>query len=214
MQWEFDKYKFYNEGYNVSLLPQPLVDECNRIIQETKWIGDKPAFADWSLIPDIESGDELFYEELVRGRLSYGNAPTSIKNLANAIIDMDFFLPFKQGLVKKQHCRYKGFRNIMPVSMGLWDKQLDVNWHNDISDTSDFFILIYINPYEEWKDEWGGHLKIGKEKDDGSVEVMYYHRPVDSTFVVLNNTNTMFNHSVVTAGDRTRYTFGFRYKIY
>ena len=146
MDWTFNKYKFYNEGYNVGLLPLQLTEECNRIIRNTKWIGDKPAFAEWQLIPDYESNDELFYEELVRGRMSYGNAPTDIKNLANQIIDMEFFNPLKHALVKKQHCRYKGFRNIMPISMGLWDKQLDVNWHNDISDTSDFFVLIYINP--------------------------------------------------------------------
>ena len=212
IDWKFNKHKFYTQGYNIGFLPEHIVNTCNDIISETKWVGDKPSFADWALIPDAEK-DELFYEEMIRSRMSYGQAPTKIKNLANEIIDMEFFEPLKEALVKIQHTKYKGIRNIKPCSMGLWDKQLNVSMHNDISDTCDFFILLYINPYDSWNESWGGQINIGIENEDGEVELKHTHYPINSTFVVVNNTNPLFHHEVVSAGDKTRYTFGFRYII-
>lgn len=97
--------------------------------------------------------------------------------------------------------------------MGLWNKQLNVSMHNDISDTCDFFILLYINPYDQWNEEWGGQLNIGIENTNGEIELKHTHYPINSTFVVINNTNPLFHHEVVSAGDKTRYTFGFRYSI-
>lgn len=211
IDWKFNKHKFYTQGYNVGLIPAEIRKECYDIITKTNWIGDTPRFADWAVIPTED--DEAFYEELVRSRMSYGQAPTSIKNLANELIDMEFFDPLRESLVKKQHQKFRGIRNIKPTSMGLWNKQLDVAMHNDVSDTSDFFILVYINPYAEWDESWGGQLNIGMEQEDGTTEIVHSHYPVDSTFVVVNNTNPLFKHEVVSAGDKMRYTFGFRYVI-
>jgi hypothetical protein len=213
IDWEFNKYKFYTKGYNVGFLPQTLSDKFRDVIKETNWIGDTPRFADWAVIPNGEEVDEAFYEEIVRSRMSYGQAPTSVKNLSNELIDMEFFNPLRESLVKKQHKRYNSIRNIKPSSMGLWNKQLNVAMHNDVSDTSDFFILVYINPYMKWEESWGGQLNIGMENENGDVEIIHTHYPVDSTFVVVNNTNPLFKHEVVTAGDRQRFTFGFRYVI-
>jgi hypothetical protein len=212
IDWKFNKYKFYTQGYNVGFLPKAFANKCSYIIDKTNWVGTKPKFADWAVIPEGEV-DEAFYEELVRSRMSYGQAPTSVKNLANEIIDMEFFDPLRESLVKKQHQKFRGIRNIKPTSMGLWDKQLDVAMHNDVSDASDFFVLVYINPYKEWDESWGGQLNIGMEQEDGSIKLIYSHYPVDSTFVVVNNTNPLFKHEVVSAGDKYRYTFGFRYII-
>lgn len=212
IDWKFNKYKFYTEGYNVGIIPPELRTEGYNIISNTNWFGDAPRFADWAVMPENEDGEE-FYEELVRTKLSYGHAPTRVKNLANAIIDMEFFDPLRDSLVKKQHSNYRGIRNIKPVSMGLWDRQLDVPMHNDVSDTSDFFVLVYMNGYDQWRAEWGGQLNIGKEREDGSIETIHTHYPVDSTFVVVNNTNPLFKHEVVSAGHKVRYTFGFRYVI-
>jgi hypothetical protein len=213
IDWKFNKYKFYTQGYNIGFLPEELTNKCRDVIKETNWIGTAPRFADWAVIPSGEEVDEAFYEELIRSRMSYGQAPTSIKNLANEIIDMKFFDPLRESLVKKQHQRYSSIRNIKPSSMGLWNKQLDVAMHNDVSDTSDFFILVYINPYAEWNESWGGQLNIGMETESGEVEIVHSHYPADSTFVVVNNTNPLFKHQVVSAGDKMRYTFGFRYVI-
>lgn len=212
IDWKFNKHKFYTKGFNVGFVPQNITEKCKDIIKRTNWVGDKPAFADWAILPDDEK-DELFYEELVRGRMSYGQAPTEVKNLANEVIDMEFFTPLKESLVKVQHTKYKGIRNIKPCSMGLWDKQLDVAMHNDISDTSDFFVLMYFNDYEEWFPEWGGELRIGNEDESGAIKTIAQHYPIDSTFVVVNNTNPLFYHQVCTAGDKQRYAFTFRYVI-
>lgn len=213
IDWKFNKHKFYTKGYNAGFLPEEITSKCRDIIKETNWIGNTPRFADWAVIPDGEEVDESFYEEMIRSRMSYGQAPTAVKNLANEIIDMKFFDPLRESLVKKQHHRYKGIRNIKPASMGLWNKQLDVPMHNDVSDASDFFILVYINPYTEWDKSWGGQLNIGVEQEDGTIELINSHYPVDSTFVVVNNTNPLFKHEVVSAGDKQRFTFGFRYVI-
>jgi len=213
IDWTFNKFKFYSEGYNVGLLPSNIAITCRSIIESTEWVGDRPAFANWAIIPDGEEIDEAFYEELVRGRMSYAQAPTIVKNLANEIIDMDFFIPLKESLVKRQHSKYKGIRNIKPTSMGLWDRQLSIPMHNDVSDTSDFFVLVYINPYEEWKPEWKGQINIGHEDENGYVSIKHTHYPIDSTFIVINNTNPLFKHEVISAGDKTRYAFGFRYII-
>ena len=212
IEWSFNKHKFYTQGHNIGFIPKSIATKCKEIIKTTKWVNDKPSFAGWCLIPDDEK-DELFYEELVRGKMSYGQAPTEIKNLANEVIDMEFFNPLKELLVKVQHSKYKGIRNIKPCSMGLWDKQLDVAMHNDISDTSDFFILMYFNDYDQWDTNWGGQLKIGREDLDGKVYTIAEHYPHDSTFVLVNNTNPLFYHQVCTAEDKHRYTFSFRYVI-
>lgn len=212
IDWQFNKYKFYTQGYNVGFIPPNIRSECYNIINNTRWVSDAPRFADWAIIP-CEEKDEAFYEELVRSRMSYGQAPTAVKNLANTIIDMDFFNPLRELLVKRQHLQYKSIRNIKPISMGLWDRQLDVAMHNDVSDTSDFFVLIYINDYDVWDESWEGQLNIGMEQEDGSNKLIHTHYPIDSTFVVVNNTNPLFKHEVVSAGNKTRYTFGFRYVI-
>lgn len=209
---QFNKYRFYNDGYNASFISPEIRTICYDIINNTTWVNDKPTFADWSLIPNDET-DEAFYEELIRGRMSYGQAPTSVKNLANTIIDMPFFDSYKQILVKNQHQKYKGLRNIKPVSMALWNKQLDVKFHNDVTDTSDFFVLIYLNDYDTWDKSWGGQLEIAKENEEEALELIYTHYPIDSSFVVINNMNPLIKHQVVSAGDKTRYTFGFRYVI-
>jgi hypothetical protein len=59
----------------------------------------------------------------------------------------------------------------------------------------------------------GCQLNIGAEQEDGSVKLMHTHYPIDSTFVVINNSNPLIHHQVISAGDKVRYTFGFRYKI-
>lgn len=212
IDWLFNPYKFYEYGYNTSFMPESVVSTCKQVISETKWIGDKPRFASWSILPESTT-DELWYEELVRGRMSYSNAPTVVRNLANEIIDNQFFDPLRDLLVKKQHSRYNGIRNIVPCSMGLWDRQEDIDWHNDISDTSDFFILLYINDYQQWNQEWGGQIKVGKQTKFGDVAEVERLSPVSGTFVMINNTNPLFHHAVQSAGDKDRFTFGFRYKI-
>lgn len=209
---KFNKFKFYTEGYNVGILPQEIRKEANDIIINTDWYGDKPRFANWAITPEIEKNEE-FYEELLRCKMSYGKSPTKVKNLANSIIDMKFFDTLKDSLVKIQHIKYRSIRNIKPLSMGLWDKQLNIKMHNDISDTSDFFVLVYVNDHKEWNESWGGQLNIGAEQEDGSIKLMHTHYPIDSTFVVINNSNPLIHHQVISAGDKVRYTFGFRYKI-
>jgi len=212
IDFKFNKFKFYTEGYNVGILPQEIRKEANDIIINTDWYGDKPRFANWSVTPEIEKNEE-FYNELLISKMSYGNSPTKVKNLANSIIDMKFFDPLKDSLVKKQHTKYRSIRNIKPLSMGLWDKQLDLKMHNDISDTSDFFVLVYVNDHKEWNESWGGQLNIGIEQEDGCIKLIHTHYPIDSTFVVINNLNPLIHHQVISAGDKNRYTFGFRYKI-
>lgn len=213
IDWKFNKHKFYSQGYNVGLILPELRKEFYDIIINTNWIEDSPKFADWSVISLNEETDDPFYGELVRSRMSYGKAPAQIKNLANIIIDMEFFDPLRECLVKKQHGMYKCIRNIKPVSMGLWDKQLDVEMHTDISNNSDFFVLLYFNDYEKWDESWKGQLNLGIEREDQKIDLIHTHYPIDSTFVVINNTNPLFKHQVVSAGQKTRYTFGFRYII-
>jgi hypothetical protein len=212
IDWEFNKHRFFTDGFCIGFLPSPIRQQIDRLISTTKWVGDSPRFAEWATVPDGEIG-EPFFEEMIRGRMSYGQAPTLMKNIANEVIDMEYFDPLRRILVKQQHYAYRGIRNIKPVSMGLWDRQQNVSWHNDISDGSDFFVLIYVNDYPTWDPEWFGQLLLGKENPDSSIQLIHAHEPSDSTFVVLNNMNPLFKHSVVSAGDKTRYTIGIRYVI-
>jgi hypothetical protein len=212
IDWEFNPYRFYNNGYTTGFVPNEIVDKCKDIIKTTTWVGDTPRFADWSILKDSTT-DELWYEELVRGRMSYSHAPTAMRNLANEMIDLPFFDPMRRVFSKKQHAGYAGLRNFVPCSMGLWNRQENIPWHNDITDTSDFFILVYINDYQFWSADWKGQIRFGKRDESGSIEPLHEHYPSNGTFAVINNNNPLFHHSVVSGNEYERFTFGFRYRI-
>ena len=210
---KFNTYTFYEYGYTVGFVNKDIEDKCNHIIKNTTWVGDAPRFADWAILSE-STENELYYEEAVRAKMSYSRAPLEMKSLAHELIDLPFFDTFKSVYAKKQHQAYRGIRNFKPCSMGLWDRQEDIGWHNDLSDTSNFFILLYINDYEKWDESWGGHLKMGKRNEDGNIIETFKMPPINGSFCVVNNTNPLCNHSVVSSGPNIdRYTFGFRYTI-
>lgn len=211
IEFKFDVYKFYDQGYNVSIVPPELAAKCKKAIAQTTWTDNYPRYADWTVLPD--AGDDLYYEEIVRGKLSYGKSPAIIKNLANEFIELDFFEPLKDSLVKKQHRQKRWMRNVKAHSFGLWDGQENLPWHNDANDGSDLFILAYFSDVD-WNQSMNGQVHLGKQTEGGEIVELRQHLPIDSTFVVVNNTNPLMYHKV-TGSDPAlhRYTFGFRYVI-
>ena len=213
---KFDLYKFYSKGYTSGFTSEYLSYKFKNVIKNTNWIeGHYPKYADWSILePMPGQTDDLYFEEIIRNRLAYGRAPTELRCLANEFIDSEFFEPFKNSLVKVQHQQYRNLRNIKPFSFGLWNGQESLAWHNDTSDLSDFFVLMYFNDYEVWDKSWGGQLHVGNQNESGDIVEVFQHDPIDSTFVVINNQNPLFYHSI-TANDRNkdRIALSISYKI-
>jgi len=216
MTFKLNVYEFYNIGYTIGFVPNDLTKKCFDIINKTDWLNDGyyPNYAKWSVLPNSQNSIDDYYEEIIRGRMSYGRSPVDIKNLANEFIDLDFFDTMKDALVKKQHKEFRSIRNIKPYSFGLWNGQENLNWHNDFNDTTDFFILIYFNEYETWDKSWGGQIHIGKKDEDENIIEVGLHYPINATFICVNNSNPLLYHKVSACDPtRNRYTFAFRYKI-
>lgn len=217
MNFEFDVHQFYDKGHNIGFVPDDLTQKCMSVIKNTDWLNDGyyPDYARWSVLPDSQNSNDDYYEEITRGRMSYGRSPSDVKNLANEFIALDFFDPMKDILVKKQHQKFRSIRNIKPYSFGLWNGQENLNWHNDFNDTTELFILAYFNEYETWDKSWGGQIHLGKQDNDiETINEVGVHYPTNGTFVCINNTNPLMYHKVFACDPtRNRYTFAFRYKI-
>jgi hypothetical protein len=106
-------------------------------------------------------------------------------------------------------------RTFVPNGYGLWNRQVSLPWHSDINDSNNITILAYFTKDgQEWNRECNGQIRIGVENDQGHIEQVYEHYPIDGTFVVINNMNPLFYHSVVRSVDGVdRYTMSFRYCI-
>jgi len=204
----FNEHRFFDQGYNRTILPARIRMQALEAISSTQWTDGFPRFADWMIMPE-STLDEQYYEEMIRTRYSYGNAPAYIKNIANEIVDLPFFDNLKNCLVKPQFRSYRSIRNITPIGFGIWDGQEPLDYHNDISDTSSFFVLLYFSDWLTQESE----LLLGKRNESNQIETVATHNCEDSTMVVINNQSPLFFHSVAKQRDLGNYCIGIRYRI-
>lgn len=219
--YKFDVYKFHELGFNVGILPVEFINEFKKIIKDTKFNTEAapPYSADWMSIPGglaIENHQlgDFGYEEQLRDLYCYNNAPYYIKNFANETLNLDFFNPLKESLVKHQHQKTNWIRSIRPFTYGFWNGSEHLEWHNDNYDSSYMVLLMYFNDYPEWKPEWDGQIVFGKKQEDNSVLELHQHYPTDGTFVCINNYNPLLKHRVFKNKNNTnRYTFNVKCRI-
>lgn len=207
----FNEHRFFDQGYNRTILPSQIRMLALEAISSTHWTDGFPRFADWMIMPE-STKDEQYYEELIRTRYSCGQAPAIIKHIGNSLLDLPFFDNLKNCLVKPQFHGYRSIRNIIPVGFGIWDGQEPLEFHNDISDTSSFFALLY---FSDWLAQApDSQLLLGKRNEYNKIETVATHNCEDSTMVLINNTSPLFYHSVNRQRDEGNYCIGIRYRIY
>lgn len=162
----------------------------------------------------IYTVNDFPYEEQLRDLYCYNKSPDNIKELAIRLIETPFFDPLRSSLVKDNLKQNTWLRTIKSFTFGLWNGTENLPWHNDSDDCCNMIVLMYFNDYPEWKPEWKGQICFGKQQEDGSIKEIHQHYPVDSTFVCINNLNTLMRHMTI-ANDYTknRYTFSFKFKF-
>jgi hypothetical protein len=166
------------------------------------------------LLPD-DNGTDEYYQEITRELQTLNTAPPEIKYIGDRILHLPYFDKMKQILVKDQHKDYTWMRTFVPNGFGVWDGQETLQWHTDINDSNDITILAYFTDNGiDWDKSWNGQLLLGVKDENGDIQQVHEHHPVDGTFVVINNTNPLFQHRVIqNLKNTTRYTMSFRYCI-
>ncbi len=213
--FKFDVYSFYAKGYTAGFLSKEIVEDCRQLIKNTEW-ADSDFFVKyptWNMLPD--DGKDEYYQEIVRELKTLNSAPPELKYIGERILSLPYFDDLKRSLVKPQHRHNTWMRTFVPNGYGLWNGQVNLPWHSDINDSNDITILAYFTDQgSDWNREWNGQIKIGVEDEFGEIHEVYEHYPVDGTFVVINNMNPLFYHSVVKNQEGVnRYTMSFRYCI-
>ena len=214
--FKFDVYSFYARGYSVGFLPKKIVQLCRQVIENTEWYYDNELhvkYPAWNMLPD--DGTDEYYQEIIRELKSLNSAPSELKYIGECILSLPYFDELKRKLVKAQHKQNTWMRTFVPNGFGLWNGQVNLPWHSDINDSNHITILAYFTKNgEEWNRDWNGQLRIGVENENGDIDQVYEHYPIDGTFVVINNMSPLFQHSVVKNVDgKDRYTMSFRYCI-
>lgn len=211
---KFDVYKFYTDGYLLSITPKHIYNKGREIINNTTWIGEYPKFADWAHLPKIGEQEEYNFSEHVREKFSYEYAPLEVRYLADELIKDQYFEPLRYSLVKRQYARDRYMRSIRAASYSLWNGQEELPWHCDNHTPSDFFVIMYFTDSEHWDPEWKGQIKFGKEDYQGNIELLEEHYPHDGTFAVVDSSNPLYRHCVEGVyGTHNRYALSFRYNL-
>lgn len=213
--FKFDVYNFYANGYSAGFLPKEITEQCRQLIDKTEW-ADSDFFVKyptWNMLPD--DGKDEYYQEIVRELKTLNSAPPELKYIGEQILTLPYFDDLKRRLVKPQHRHNIWMRTFVPNGYGLWNGQVNLPWHSDINDSNDITILTYFTDQgKDWDRAWNGQIKIGVEDEFGEIHEVYEHYPIDGTFVVINNMNPLFYHSVVKNKEGVnRYTMSFRYCI-
>jgi hypothetical protein len=210
----FDTHSFYTKGYTAGFLPEEISQQCKELIKNTEWadIDFHVKYPEWCLLHTDSDADD-YYEEKMRELKGLNASPPEVKYIGEQILALPYFDNLKNRLVKTQHSKINWMRTFVPNSYGLWNNQTNLPWHSDINDGAHITILAYFTD-EEWDKEWKGQIKIGVEDEFGNINEVYEHYPIDSTFIVINNMNPFFHHSVIQNNlDHNRYTLSFRYCI-
>ena len=213
--FNFDIYSFYTKGYTVGFLPKEIVESCRELINETDWYDNTSHvnYPTWNVLPENESDE--YYQEIVRQLKTLNCAPPKIKHIGECILALPYFDNLKRKLVKAQHKDSTWMRTFVPNGFGLWNRQESLPWHSDINDSNQLTILAYFTKDgQDWNPDWNGQIKLGVENDQGIIDEVYEHYPIDGTFLVINNMNPLFYHSVIASADNVdRYAMSFRYCI-
>jgi hypothetical protein len=215
--FKFGVYNFHTNGYTVGFLTKEIVELCREVIAETPWTtmnnDTHVQYSSWNILPD--DGHDDYYQEILRDLKSLNCAPPKLKYIGDCILSLPYFDSLKQSLVKPQHKNHSWSRSLVPHGYGIWNRQSSLQWHSDINDGSSMTILAYFTKDgQDWDRDWNGQLLLGVENAYGNVDQVYEHYPVDGTFVVINNTNPLFKHSVIKSAEGIdRYTMSFRYSI-
>lgn len=214
--FNFDAHSFYSKGYSAGFLPNNIVEQCRNVIADTEWddVEDHVQYPEWNLLSEESDADE-FFEERLRELKSLNMAPPEVKYIGEQILQLPYFDNLKHRLVKKQHYKQSWMRTFVPNAYGLWNGQTDLPWHSDVNDGADITILAYFTEQgKAWDKAWNGQIKLGIEDEFGNINEVYEHHPIDGTFIVINNMNPFFYHSVIHNQPGTnRYTLSFRYCI-
>lgn len=200
---------YFEKGYVVSQVPTDILQKLWFEIHMTEWIDDTSGTykqtPSWYIREKQydyqEGGDQQNLLERLYGDELTKKAPSSLIDVANSLIDNDFFNPLRM---------FKESADLMYLH--FWNGAEEIPYHFDTIDKSDTLIFLYLTEELEWQQDWGGSISFCKELTTGK----YYEKevlPNNGTMVVVNNSNPLIKHRVRELKNRSvnRYTFSFCY---
>jgi hypothetical protein len=199
-----DLVNYFDKGFDVTKLAPDTVTKLWQIVYTTEWTNDESGYKakpDWYQAKDISNvnNSRIYQGKIEReyGRELLDNSPKDITDVAQHIINSNFFSPLK---VFKTNTELK--------YVHLWNGAEDISWHSDAIDGSDMLILIYLTEELQWDNSWGGCIEIAKDIND---EKLYQTmvQPLSGNMVIINNANPLVKHRVHALTNQTvnRYTF-------
>jgi len=195
---------YFEKGFEVTKLTPDIVTKLWQIVYTTNWINDESGYKskpDWYQAKDItnDSNSRIYQGKIERecGRELLNNSPTDIIDIAQHIINSNFFSPLR---VFKNNTELK--------YVHLWNGAEDISWHSDAIDGSDMLILIYLTEELQWDNDWGGCIEIAKDVND-QKRYQTLVQPLSGNMVAINNANPLVKHRVHALTNQTvnRYTF-------
>jgi hypothetical protein len=183
---------YFEKGYSITAVPNDIMPLLWMEIYGSEWVTDAsniykstPAWYTPTKIYDLEEdGDDQNIVERVYGNDLTSQAPLSLINTANQIINLPYFDPLR-ALKSTATLKY----------LHLWNGAESIPWHMDTIDASDTLVFIYLTEEPNWNEEWGGCLGLRKEL---STTHLYETKvlPTNGTMVIINNTNPLIKHRV------------------
>lgn len=202
--------EYFDKGFVVTKIPSEIHAKLWDQVNNTNWIDAKKStykkVPDWyheneKHYVDPTGFDRPSYERRV-GADIFTNAPQSLIDISDELIQTDTFAPLKM------------YRPPNPITKYLhfWNGSENSPHHVDAIDGSDVMVFCYLTEAEDWKEEWGGYINIMKEVNSEITNTRTI-LPNNGVMVIVNNSAPIFKHGIrnLIKRDVNRYTFIFHY---
>lgn len=196
---ELNVDKFWTDGYDVSTLNEQNFAVLWSLIHNETWVDSIfpiQKVASWSNSTKEKLQDRV--DDITPSFIN-PNVPIEYEQVISSIWNSEYYQKFFSEYAKKSSkIEY----------IDIWNKTPAHEWHSHTPDNIDLILLVYLTEQQQWKEEWGGILKIGnKVIETNTINETKSILPNNKSVVLINNINPKIFHSVTEqTSNNNRYT--------